>query len=260
MKKQALSSRQRQRAIGAAAAAAALLAWIIWPEDQSSAVDPASEIVLLQPTAPPTAPAASPLTAPAMPPTPAAVQPAPALAFQLHGITGSGAIISQGSDAQRLVPLGRPLAPGVVLTATDQHGAVIDVRGSPMRLSLLGTTGPLTDSPVAGVPPTPRAGAAGEQQQEAATQQYRQGLEPVRRAGRITGFALRPGRDLPVLAQAGLRPGDILVAVNGQEFESQERVSDLSREIASSYDAEFTFIRGGQRITRTATINPRSNN
>jgi general secretion pathway protein C len=86
---------------------------------------------------------------------------------------------------------------------------------------------------------------------------FRTALAPRRSGGRVTGFTIRPGANIPILARAGMQPGDVLVAVNGQAFESEEKVLELASEIAGSYTADFEFERGGQRMRRSIEINKR---
>ena len=83
------------------------------------------------------------------------------------------------------------------------------------------------------------------------------GLTPRKVGGRTTGFAIRPGANLPALQRAGLQPGDVLVAVNGQAFESEEKVMELAREIAGSYTADFEFERGVKRMKASTEVNKR---
>jgi general secretion pathway protein C len=86
------------------------------------------------------------------------------------------------------------------------------------------------------------------------TVDYRTGLQAVKSDGRISGFALKPKAALPRLEQAGLRPGDILLAVNGQALQSEEKVLELANEIASSRTAEFEFTRGGRKMTASLEV------
>ena len=66
-----------------------------------------------------------------------------------------------------------------------------------------------------------------------------------------------PGARLPLLEQAGVRPGDVIVAVNGQAMMSEEKVLELSEEIATSYIAEFDYLRDGKRMKGKMEINKR---
>jgi general secretion pathway protein C len=85
----------------------------------------------------------------------------------------------------------------------------------------------------------------------------RVGMAPRRNGGRIDGFAIKAGANLGPLLRAGLRPGDVLLAVNGQPFDSGEKLLELPREIAGSFTAEFEFERGGRRMRALLPVNPR---
>ena len=52
---------------------------------------------------------------------------------------------------------------------------------------------------------------------------------------------------MPALERAGLRPGDVIVGVNGSEFD-EERMLELAWQIANSGRTEFEVERGGRRI------------
>jgi general secretion pathway protein C len=97
-------------------------------------------------------------------------------------------------------------------------------------------------------------GGANHRSEYRETVDYRLGLQPVRSEGRINGFAIRPDAVLPQLQQAGLRPGDVILAVNGQAFQSEEKVLELSNEIATSRTSEFEFIRQGKMMRASLTV------
>ena len=204
--------------------------------------------------------AATPLEAPvaAPPPSPptAAAEPAPDLGqLRLHGLTASGAIIATGSG-QRLVRLGREVIPGATLETVKQHHAVLATATGRFELGFLGLAEAAT---VTAISPTGQATSTSPPQtRREETLQYRFGLAPRRDGGRITGFALRSGAEMPLLQRAGLRAGDVLVSVNGQAFESEERVMELASEIAGSYTAEFEFERDGRRMKASLPVNPRA--
>ena len=96
-----------------------------------------------------------------------------------------------------------------------------------------------------------------ETQQQAMGQQLVGALEPRQAGGRVTGWTLRPGAGGLPLAQAGLQPGDVLIAVNGEAVMDQEQVAGLGRQIANGTRVEFEFERGGQRMRRALDVNPR---
>jgi len=64
--------------------------------------------------------------------------------------------------------------------------------------------------------------------------------------GRITGWRVRDTRQLPLLEMAGLAPGDMLLAVNGQELFSEEKVMDLPGEVAGAHAVTLDYLRNGR--------------
>lgn len=78
------------------------------------------------------------------------------------------------------------------------------------------------------------------------TQAFAQILEPRFRDGGVSGFIVANGALPPVFIRAGLKAGDVLVAVNGLQFQGEEMVARLSEEIAGSQTAEFEVERDGR--------------
>ena len=204
------------------------------------------------------APVATTIAPATPPPAPAqAAAPVPDLSqLRLHGLTASGAIIAS-STGQRLVRLGREVMPGVILSEVRQHHALLTTAAGRFELGFLG----LADAAAAPLPataPTERTIMASAPARRTEVLQYRFGLAPRRADGRVTGFAVRSGAEMPLLQRAGLRAGDVLVGVNGQTFDSDEKVMELATEIAGSYTAEFEFERNGRRMKALLPVNPRS--
>ena len=54
-----------------------------------------------------------------------------------------------------------------------------------------------------------------------------------------------PGASLPLLERAGLRPGDVIVRVNGSQFD-QERLEELAWTLANSDAVTFEIERDGR--------------
>jgi general secretion pathway protein C len=210
----------------------------------------------LSPAPPPPSFAPPPPVAPAGP----SVNSTDVSGLVLRGVLGGGpnggaAILASADGGQRLVRVGRPVLPGVTLKEVGIRHALLSTPSGDMRLEFnKAAEFQASLAPAVAQMTAPPPGGEGRERE---TLQYRIGLEPRRQDGRISGFTIKPGAELPVLTRAGLRPGDVLVAVNGQPFESEEKVLELSSEIAGSYEVEFTFERAGKRLTTTAQINDR---
>jgi general secretion pathway protein C len=210
---------------------------------------PVAVAAQVRPATPPAGPSSPPQEAP----QPAA--PATDLSqLRLHGLTATGAIIGTAAG-QRLIVLGREVLPGVTLQEVGQHHAVLATTSGPVELGFRGPEAAGSSGGAAESTTTTNAVPVANRSEVA---QYRSGLAPRRQNGRITGFALRNGSVMPMLQRAGLRPGDILIGVNGQTFDSEEKVLELAREIAGSYTAEFEFERAGRRMRASLPVNPRT--
>jgi general secretion pathway protein C len=166
------------------------------------------------------------------------------------------ALIGFPDERQRIFRVGRAIMPGLGLEEIGQHHAVLASASGPLRLALGKSEEEGTaETPARAVIHNASFDRSGDEHRQAMLD-HRLGLEPRRQQGRITGFAVRQGARLPVLERAGLRPGDVLVSVNGQAFDSEEKVLELSLEMAGSRIAEFEFERDGRRMKASLQINP----
>lgn len=211
-------------------------------------------VTLLRPAAP--MPENDPLTAgpapiaPPMassPPPPSAAAPAPAdiSGLILRGVMGgaeTGAIIVEfPGGRQARFAVGREVVPGITLKAVEPQSALLSGPGGELRLALPGAdlAGRATAAPT-------RSAAAPDIARQ--TTAFRTGLAPRKREdGRITGFTIRPDTDLPAFAKAGLKPGDVVIAINGRAFASEAEVDKLANEIRISPTVVFEYERDGKR-------------
>lgn len=239
----ALNRRERHFLIAGAAALAAFLLYLLLP----GSVEPGGELAGEAPrsSVPAFHPPVSPTPTAPSPPPPAA--PAASLSgLVLRGVLGGGAAIIGFPDGnQRSVPVGREFLPGVTLKEVAlRHVILVTISGE----SRLEFNKPVSEiAPAAGAVATAKAPEAERHGRE--TLEFRTGLMPFEEEGRIRGFAIRPGASLPIFQRAGLRPGDVIVSVNGQAFRSEEKVLELAGELASAKAIEIDFVRGGRRMT-----------
>ena len=227
-----ISTRDRRALAAGSAIVALLLAYLIfWPPSM-----PDAPVAVTEPVVPPPASASS---APA--PTPAA-PPADTSQLRLYGVLGDGAVIGLADGSQRYVPLGREILPGVKLERLEVHHAVLASPGGEIRLGFDGVA-----RGQAAAPGQAAATPAGEAALRAETTRYRLGLAPRSQQGRVTGFTVRADADLPILARAGIRPGDVIVSVNGSTL-NEEQMLELAWTIANSATTRFEVERGGRRV------------
>ncbi len=195
-----------------------------------------------EPPAPVTEAPATPAPAPQMaespPPAPPPVSPE---GLRLHGVTGAGAIIAGADGRQRLIAIGREVLPGLTLARVSVDHALLRSAAGDIRLDFTGTSAAPTASATAPAPSgTPQEAAIRDD-----ALRYRLAFAPHRVGARIGGHVLRPGQSLPVLEQAGLRPGDVVLRVNDSEFD-QERMLELARTVATSDRVVFEIERDGR--------------
>jgi len=262
-----LETRRERIVVFGGAPAIALLLYILFQGNGAAPAAPVAPPVQTAAPSRPQAPAPAPAPPASTPQLELQPQPQPSLeGITLHGIVtasaGRGsAIVGYRDGSQRLVLVGQPVVPGFTLSEVARDRVTLAGAGGGIELRLDGRSVARADAALQalpGAPPT-RGGSAASSpaQQRAEALQYRVGLAPRRANGRTTGYTFRPDNSLPLLQRAGLRAGDVLVAVNGQTFDSDERVLDLPREIAGSYSAEFEFERNGRRMRTSLPINPR---
>lgn len=268
-----LEARDKRALIIGAIVVVALLAYLLWPRetDQSgielvaadqrkgtaaAAVPPA--------TPPPPVVATVPVPGPA---APAAAAPAGAIpeGLSLAGVAGSGAIFSFADGTQRFIGRGREVVPGITLQAVRLRDVLLAASTTNYRLPLGGTAVAVQPPPAAAAP-VAAPGAPGNAmgapsissaEQQAMGQQFAVALAPREAGGRITGWTVRSDVNMPALAQAGLQPGDVLLAVNGEAIASREQIVGLPAQIANGTRVEFEFERGGQRMRRALEVNSR---
>ncbi len=212
---------------------------VLWWRGPTLEPAPTVELTAPQPMALPT------------PPTPPAAAPGVdmsgiILRGVLLGADGGSAII-EAAGRQRLVRVGGMVVPGVRLAAVSA-GSVRLVSGDAEQRLLLDA-----DRAEAEEPDDMITGANLEATVEslaATSNDYRLALVAVRGAdGRISGWTVRDTSHLPLLRLAGMRAGDVLLAVNDIPLYSSEKVIDLPTEVATAYTAKVKFSRGDKITT-----------
>lgn len=66
-------------------------------------------------------------------------------------------------------------------------------------------------------------------------------------AGKLRGFRAYPGRNRAIFNKLGLKPGDLVTAVNGQALDDPQRSQEVFNTIQSSDHVTVTLERGGQK-------------
>jgi len=74
------------------------------------------------------------------------------------------------------------------------------------------------------------------------------------KAGKLRGFRVYPGRNRSAFNGLGLRPGDLVTAINGTPLDDPQRGQEIFNTIQSSASASVTIERGGQSIDLSMNI------
>ena len=78
-------------------------------------------------------------------------------------------------------------------------------------------------------------------------------LQPERQNGNLVGYRIYPGADRGLFEKAGLEPGELVTAVNGQPLNNPAASLRLLSNLAEASSASVTLQRDGQQ--RTVTVN-----
>lgn len=77
---------------------------------------------------------------------------------------------------------------------------------------------------------------------------------PVRENGQIKGYKLFPGRDRALFNRLGLRPGDVIVSVNGMDLSDPASGLALLGQLSSATEVNVVLERRGERQTVTLSL------
>jgi len=78
--------------------------------------------------------------------------------------------------------------------------------------------------------------------------------QPVFAQGRQRGYRVYPGRNIQAFQRLGLRPGDLIVSVNGTPLDDPSRGQEIFRTIGSSSEARVTVMRSGRQQDLTLNM------
>ncbi len=74
------------------------------------------------------------------------------------------------------------------------------------------------------------------------------------KAGKLRGFRAYPGHNRIIFAKLGLRPGDLVTAINGTPLDDPQRSQEVLNTIQTSEHATVTIERAGQRQDITLNV------
>jgi general secretion pathway protein C len=162
------------------------------------------------------------------------------------------AIIGESAQAAKFVTVGQQVPGGAQLHSVYNDRAIID-RGGVLESVFLPKTqgGQLSMAPP---PPMPSAG------NEAVVERMRQMVandpgmitqlmrpQAVFAGGKMRGFRVYPGANRQAFARMGLRPGDLVTAINGTPLDDKDRAQEVFNTLSSSADARVSLTRNGRQ-------------
>ena len=158
------------------------------------------------------------------------------------------AIVGPTAGSAKLYTVGSGMPGGVTLYAVYPDRVLLDRNGALESLLLpkkLAAAGP---------PPVTGAAAQSPVQRLAALAQGNGALlggliraQAVLAGGKLTGYRIFPGGRTSVTAftQLGLRPGDLVTAVNGTTLDDPSRANEILQTLSSASSADLTIQRNG---------------
>ncbi len=181
--------------------------------------------------------------------------------MRLYGVRSDGggggsAIIGLADGRQVSVAVGEPVEPGLVLqTVAADH--VVLARGASLT-RLVFSDVPAGVAPPPPPPSTPQTvtpeAAAPAPAPNAADVAASAGLRPRMKGLRVDGFTVTGSADGP-LAAAGLRTGDVVVAVDGHRLDSPARIAGLRDQLSGRSAVDLRIERDG--VEQTLTLGAR---
>jgi general secretion pathway protein C len=80
-------------------------------------------------------------------------------------------------------------------------------------------------------------------------------VQPAAQDGAMRGYRIYPGRDRSLFNAAGLRPGDLVTAINGTELNDATRALQMLTELSTASSVSLTVERGGNPQTVNISLN-----
>jgi len=189
------------------------------------------------------------------------------LDLTLTGIIASGdesrswALIEKGGEDQKPYAVGNTISNNVELHAIYSNRVILDRSG---RFETLTLEREKTDGGLRSVERR-SAGGGGDGDVADRLSQAREQiladpskiteyvrLQPEKRDGRLVGYRVYPGRNRELFQKVGLRPGELVIAVNGTQLDNQSQALRTLGDLSQASSATLTVQRGGQ--TRTVTL------
>jgi general secretion pathway protein C len=166
----------------------------------------------------------------------------------LNEAAGTGSAIIAGADGvQASYGVGEEVAPGVTLAAVAFDHVTLDRGGARESLFIDQSGGAVPAAAPATAPATGTAPVPGGDGGELSPAALQSGVSftPRTEAGRVTGLTVAPQGDGAVFRASGLRPGDVIRAINGRAIGS---TADIANQIAPGARLSLEIERGSSIV------------
>lgn len=199
--------------------------------------------------------------------TPGAMEAAPdtRLSLTLIGILAgtpeqSLALIANANGEEKPYGIGDDVAPGTSLQAIFTDRVILSRNGQLETLRLnrdapsRGNGADMRPSTPAG--PTAMLGQIREQilaDPTKASSYIR--VQPANVNGQLRGYRVYPGREREAFTDSGLRPGDLVTAVNGVQLDDNQKALQLLGDLSRASSISVTVERGGQQQNLNFSFN-----
>lgn len=179
------------------------------------------------------------------------------LEMTLYGVrinagSGRGSAIIAGPDGvQTSYEIGEEIAPGVTLHAVAFDHVVLERGGARESLYLDQSVPAETvgeENSAGGGEATSAAASSGRSALTADAVRNAVAFTPRNDGGRVTGIAVAPAGDSGLFEAAGLRAGDVIVAVNGRRIASTADAAALARQIRPGARISLEVERGATTV------------
>jgi general secretion pathway protein C len=170
------------------------------------------------------------------------------------------AILGDSATNTKFVPVGGVLPGGVKLHSVYKDRVVLDRNGTLESLmlprqtgpSLIGANSPPPAMPTVENPVVDRVRQLIANEPGAISEIMRP--QPVFAQGKQRGFRVYPGRNRQAFTRLGLRPGDLVTAINGTPLDDPSRGQEVFNTLSSSSEAHVTVMRNGRQQDLTLQL------
>ncbi len=170
------------------------------------------------------------------------------------------AILGENAANAKVVAVGQQVPGGAKLHSVYSDKVILDRGGTLESLMLPRQSGPPLGMAPQAPPPLPTA-------DNPIVDRVRQLIanepntiaevirpQPVFAQGKQRGFRVYPGRNRQAFTRIGLRPGDLVLAINGTPLDDPARGQEVFNTLGSSSEAHVTVLRNGKQQDLTLQL------